>query len=271
MRALVLEGGAMRAIFTAGVLDAMAANNEPAFDIVVGVSAGGYCAASYLAGQHERIKNIVERYMVTAKYVSPARMAIGGSLIDQDYLINKVTKELLPLDLDALKSTTAIFEVVTTHANTGEPCYITATDDDCLTALHATIAMPFFYKGGPIEFRNELHFDGSVSDPVPLTRAISLGASHVTVILTRAVSWEPPPLGVISRLAVRASLSSYPGVYNALINVSRAYRSARFLLDSPPPGVELRVITPPSGYQVSRFTRDPELIQTGYRLGREAI
>lgn len=261
----------MRAIFTAGVLDAMAERGEPPFDLVIGVSAGAYCAASYLAGQKERIKLIVERYMNTSQYVSPARMLIGGSLIDQDFLINKVTRELLPLDLDALRDSTSNFEVVTTHAVTGEPCYLPAKDEDCLQAIHATVAMPFFYRGGPIEFRSEEHFDGSITDPVPISRAIAGGATEITVVLNRPVSWEPEPLGAISRLALRAELTGYPGTFKAMLRTPEAYRAARYMLDSPPRGVKIRLIRPPSSYNVTRFTRDMKLLEQGYRLGMEAL
>jgi predicted patatin/cPLA2 family phospholipase len=270
MRALVLEGGALRAIFTAGVLDAMAQSGEPPFDLVVGTSAGAYCASSFLAGQHGRIKNIVERYMNSSKYVNPARMIVGGSLIDQDFLIHEVTRTLLPLDVDALKASPSTFEVVTTHAQTGEPCYLPAQEDDCIEALHATVAMPFFYRGGPVEFRSEEHFDGSLTEPVPLSRAIARGATEITVVINRSVSWEPPPLSLPARLVLRAELGSYKGAYKAMLNLPQAYRSSRYLLDSPPRDVKIRLFRPPASYAVQRFTRDTSMLEQGYRQGREA-
>ncbi len=259
----------MRAIFTAGVLDAMAERGDTAYDLVIGVSAGAYCATSFLSGQHGRIQKIVERYMSTSRYVSPARMLVGGSLIDQDYLIDTVTKVLLPLDEKAFRASSPEFEVVTTHAHTGEPCYLPGKDEDWLSALHATVAMPFFYRGGPIEFRKELHFDGSITEPVPLARAIARGATDITVVLNRPVSWEPEPLGALARLALRVELADYPGTYAALLRTPLAYRAARLHLDGPPPGVRLRVIRPPSSYAVTRFTRDTRLLEQGYRQGFE--
>lgn len=259
----------MRGIFTAGVLDALAGRGEPPFDIVIGVSAGAYCASSFLAGQHGRIRRIVTRHMTGTNYANPWRLLWGGSAIDQAYLMGPVTRRMDPLDLGALRSSRSRFEVVATRADTGEPAYLPAQDEDCLDALHATVAVPFFYRGGPVAFRGEDHFDGSVSDPVPVYRAIALGATHVTVVLTRREPPEPP--GMASRCFLAAALRRYPEIPSAIATRHTAYARALESISSPPAGIRMRPVLPPEGFPVRRFTRDRRRILEGYDMGLRAL
>jgi predicted patatin/cPLA2 family phospholipase len=271
MRALILEGGAMRGIFTAAVLDGLAHRGDTDFDLVIGVSSGAYCAASFLAGQHGRVRRIVREHMTGSNYANPWRMLRGGSFVDQDFLMGPITLELDPLDVGALRRARAAFEVVTAHARTGRPCYLPAQDDDCLDAIHASGAIPVFYRGAPKRFRGEDHFDGSVADPVPIRRAVALGATRLTVVRTRAPWDADGPLPLAARLAIRATLGEHPAIRRAIGDRHRAYREARELLRRPPAGVEITLWAPPRGFPVTRFTRDPRVVLEGYRVGREAV
>jgi predicted patatin/cPLA2 family phospholipase len=270
MRALVLEGGAMRGIFTAGVLDALAAKNTPPFDLVVDVSAGACCAVSYLAGQHGRNRRIFLDYMATKAFADPLRFALGGHLTDMDFLMGPVTHTLDPLDIPALRASPTRFVAVTTHAHTGEPCYLPAQGPDCVQALHATVAIPFFYRGGPIRFRHEDHFDGGVADPIPLAYAIDEKATDITVVLTRPASWQPPALSLLSRAYLTLHYADFPAIPKALANRHRVYARTRNLIANPPPDVSLRVIIPPDDFPVRRFTMDVPTLVRGYDMGYQA-
>lgn len=261
----------MRGIFTAGVLDAMAEKGEPPFDLVIGVSAGAYCAAFYLAGKHGQIKRIITEQMTASNFVNPWRMLRGGSLVDQDFLIGPVTQELFPLDFTALRASPSRFEVVASHAATGEPRYLTCQGEDCLRALHATIAIPVFYRGGPVPFRGDWYFDGSVTDPIPAGRALELGATDVTVILTRREDQIPPPLSRAARVFLSLDLRDHPAVAEVISTRTRTYSEAFALLGSPPEGARIEVLAPPPDFPVTRFTRDREVVMRGYEIGKQAI
>jgi len=254
----------MRGIFTAGVLDGFAEGGEPAFDLVIGVSAGAYCASSYLAGQHGRIRRIITNQMTGWNYANPYRMLLGKSAIDQDYLM-EVTRSVDPLDIDAMCASPAQFEVVATEAQTGVASYLPAKGDDALTAIHATVALPFFYRGGPIRFRGEEYFDGSVSDPVPIDRVIAQGATHVTVVLTR--SRPMPRLSPLSRLFLSRAMARYPAVVRAIATRHRAFDAALRKITVPPEEVRFRLILPPTSFGVTRLTRHRETILEGYEIG----
>jgi predicted patatin/cPLA2 family phospholipase len=172
MRALVLEGGAMRGIFTAGVLDSLAVLDAPPFDLVIGVSAGACCAVSYLAGQVGRNRRIFVEQMTTREFADPLRALRGGSLVDMDFIMGPVTFLRDPLDLHALRASPVELEAVAAEAVTGQARYLPAQGRDCVGALLATVALPVFYRGGPVPFRGERLFDGGVVDPVPVGRAL---------------------------------------------------------------------------------------------------
>jgi predicted patatin/cPLA2 family phospholipase len=259
----------MRGIFTAGVLDGLAGSSEPPYDLVIGVSSGAYCASSYLAGQHGRIRRIVTRHMTGTNYANPWRMLAGGSLIDQAYLMGPVTRELEPLDLDALRGSPVRFEVVATDALTGFPAYLPAQERDCLDAIHASVAVPFFYRQGPVAFRGSDYFDGSVSDPVPVARALSLGATHVTVVLTRR--GPPPPLAGLSRAFLSVALRRWPAIPGAMARRHEVRSMSLEALASAPAPVDVRVILPPADFPVRRFTRDADLVLRGYEMGLGAV
>jgi predicted patatin/cPLA2 family phospholipase len=270
MRALVLEGGAMRGIFTAGVLDAFAERREPPFDLVVGVSAGACCAASFLSRQVLRNYVIFLEHMTTRSFADPSRMLRGGSLVDMSYLMTAVTYDLYPLDIDAMRGSHGRFESVVTDARTGEPAYLDTKGPDCIDALHATVAMPYFYRGGPIAFRGADYFDGAVSDPVPIARAVALGATHVTVVLTRSGSWRPRPMSRIARAVLSRHLAEYPRIFEALTVYDETQTKSHELALSPLPGVDLRVIMPPADFPVDRFTLSRPALHHGYEMGRRA-
>lgn len=258
----------MRGIFTAGVLDAMAGRAE-SFDLVIGVSSGAYCAASFLAGQHGRILEIIQRHMTGSNYANPWRMLRGGSLVDQDYLM-EVTRRQAPLDVAALRASPSRLEAVATVARTGAAAYLPAQGYDCLDALHATIAIPVFYRGGPIRFRGCDYFDGSVADPLPVARAIELGATDVTVIRTGSPRLDAP-LPPVARLGLGLVLRGHPAVAAAICRRHATRAASLRLMAAPPPGVTVRTIAPPADFPVQKFTRDPAVVLAGYRVGRRAL
>ncbi len=268
MRALVLEGGAMRAVFSAGVLDGLALRNEPPFDLVIGVSAGACCATSYLAGQHGRNRRIFVELMTSRVFVDPWRLLTGGSVFDMDYLMGPVATVLDPLDLDAVMAYGARFEAGVADAHTGEPRYLPADGPDLLQALLASVAIPILYRGGPIRFRGGDYFDGGVVDPIPLERALALGATDVTVVLTHPRIWRPGPMSPLERTITRVGLARYPALRAALNGPrNQAYHRAFALLEQPPRGIRLSIHAPPPDFAVSRTTTDPTLLAEGFRQG----
>ncbi len=263
----------MRSIFTAGVLDALAEREEPPFDLIIGVSAGAACASSYLAGQHGRNRRIFMDQMTGKRFINPARALRGGHYFDMGWLMGTLALDVDPIDVEALRASAqrTRFLAVATGAESGEPAYLPAQGPDFLEALHATVAIPVLYRGGPGRFRCRLYFDGGMVDPLPVARAVAEGADEILVVPTHPRSWRPAPPKPLERLLLKAMMRGWPALLGAAERRHQVYASNRTLMDTPPAGVRIQVFSPPDGFRVTRYTRDAALLAEGYDQGRAAV
>lgn len=259
----------MRGTFTAGVLEAFAeglGDDGRGFDLAVACSAGACNAASYLAGQPWRNRRVYLDFLDGGKLVRWNRLLFGGNIMDIDYLIDDVTVKLCPLDMERLRKSPIPLYIGVMDADTGDTRYLNSREDDLVTALRATCALPTFYKR-PVSYQGRRYIDGGVSDPVPVQKAIELGAKELVVVLTSSVEARTRKrrhLPGILRL-----LSSDPAVRNVLEERHLRYRKVSELLDSPPQGVEIRVLRPSRPLGVSRATRDRRKLKKACDLGYE--
>jgi predicted patatin/cPLA2 family phospholipase len=233
---------------------------------VVACSAGACNAGSYLAGQPWRNRRVYLEFLDGSKLVRWDRLFTGGNIMDIDYLIDDVTLRLCPLDLERLRRNPVALHIGVMDAETGETRYLVSHEDDLVTALRATCALPSFYRR-PVSYQSRRYVDGGVSDPVPVGKAIELGAKDVVVVLTSSIEsrrrkpWRFPGL---HRL-----LFSDRAVRKALENRYVRYREAAELLTSPPPGVRIRVVRPSRPLGVGRTTRDRRKLEQACDLGYE--
>ena len=138
---LVLEGGALRGQFTAGVLDAfLAAGVE--FPYIVGVSAGASIACSYVSKQYGRNKTIVETYRNDHRYLSFGNLVTTGSLFGMDFIYDEVPHRLVPFDFAAFEASSTRFVTVCTDCESGEAVYYDKEGEAHLTVLRASASMP---------------------------------------------------------------------------------------------------------------------------------
>ncbi len=259
----------MRSIFTAGVLDALAEQGVPPFDLIVGVSAGAACASSFLAGQHGRNRRIFLTHMTGRRFIDPRRALLGGHYFDMGWLMGTLALDVDPIDRDALRRSaeTTRFMTVAIRADTGEPAYLPSQGPDFLEALHATVAIPVLYRGGPGRFRGRLYFDGGVVDPLPVAFALEQGADDVTVVPTHPRSWRPTPPKPTERLLLRAMTRRWPSLRRASARRHEVYAHNLELMDAPPAGIRVRPIAPPDGFRVTRYTKEAALLEKGYQQG----
>jgi predicted patatin/cPLA2 family phospholipase len=257
----------MRGTYTAGVLEAFAENESGAgFHFVVACSAGACTAASLLAGQPRRNRSVYLDYLAGDKFIRWHRLLNGGDVMDIDYLTDDVHGRLCPLDLDALRRSPIPLYMGVTDAETGEVRYLDNHQDDLLTSLRATCALPLFYHR-PVVYRGRRYVDGGVGDPVPIGKALSLGADEIVLVLTSSIEnrgqrpwWAP----IWNRV-----MTSAPGVRRALDERHQRYREAAGLLAAPPAGVHISVLRPSRPLGVGRATRDREKLERACNLGYE--
>lgn len=182
--ALVVEGGAMRGIFAAGVLDVFLEQRFRPFDLALGVSVGASNMLSFLAGQHGRTRRCFLDQMSRPEFMDPWRAVRGGHWMDLDWLWDAIERED-PLDRKAAAASGIEYALVATSARTGKPRYLAPGADDMLEALKASCALPVLYRK-MVTLDGESFVDGGLSDPIPVREAYRRGARTMVVLRSRA-------------------------------------------------------------------------------------
>ena len=269
---IVLEGGALRTIFSAGVCDAfLDAGLMP--DYLIGVSAGAAYGVSYLSRQKWRNLNIVchyandRRYMGIGNLLNPRNRSYFGLTFSYETIPN----ELIPFDYETFAAYPGTVEAVVTNLNTGRADYLPVPRrDDHFTVLQATCAMPLLF---PI-FRigGQPYLDGGCSDAIPYQRAFDCGCDRVVVVLTRERSFLRKPEKVEG--AIDRKYRKYPNFLDTMRRRSDAYNQCRERLFQLERDGRVIVIAPESTAGFSRTVRDltkiRSLWQDGYFAGRRA-
>ena len=219
MTGLVLEGGARRCLFTAGILDEFLQAGLD-FDYVAGVSAGAQAALDFCAGQPGRTKNVMLPHSPTAEEILPLRHQVVNEL---DAMVLKAPYGQHPFDFGAFFGRCTPCEIVATCCETGEPVYFDERNDESrlLTALKASCSVPLLFS--EVEIDGWHYVDGSVSDPFPVQRAFSRGCDRVIVILTKVTGEEPMEYSRFQTLLSLRYEHRYPALYRLLMDRRTAY------------------------------------------------
>lgn len=265
--ALVVEGGAMRGIFAAGVLDNFIDNNYCPFDFCIGVSAGSTNLAAWLANQRGRSYRVITDYSCRPEFINFPRFVKGGHWLDLDWLWD-ITIDEIKIDAEAMMSQPIPLYVVTTKVNTGEAAYIKATADNLNELLKASCSVPVAYRHFPL-INNEPMTDGGVADSIPVIKAYELGARDITVVLSRQLGYRKTP--VRNKWLVKKMMSEFPALSEAMIRRAESYNKAIDFIENPPEDCSITVIAPPESFSVGRITTDQAKLNAGYQLGIEAI
>ena len=259
---LVLEGGAMRGMFTAGVLDAFLAAGVRA-DEVVGVSAGALFGVNYLSGQTGRAVRYNKRYNGDKNYMGLRPLLKEGNLFSTSYAYDLVPRKLDPFDDEAFQNSGVPFYAVVTDVDTGEAEYIQVKSVfDQMDVLRASGSMPFVSR--PVEWQGRRYLDGGVSDSIPFRWMAARGCDRLIVVLTREEGYRKTPMkGALLRLLRR----KYPAIARRLAARHTDYNRALEELERWQAEVRAFVIRPSVKTPISRIETDPEKLQQVYDLG----
>ncbi|AMX02314.1 patatin-like phospholipase family protein [Microbulbifer thermotolerans] len=264
--ALVVEGGAMRGIFAAGVLDTFIEADYLPFDFAIGVSAGSTNLIGYLAGDHGRSRRILLDHARRTDFINWRRYLRGGHFCDVSWLWHASYDEV-PLNVRRYLDNNVPLYAVTTSIVTGEACYLRVTEENMHEVFPASCAIPLFYRDFP-RVNGEPMTDGGLADSIPVIRAYEQGARDIAVVLSR-------PLGYRKRVSpapkfIQQFFHGHARLFEAVLGRAERYNRALEFIQSPPADCRIRVIAPPAHFPVGRFTREAELLEQGYLFGREA-
>jgi predicted patatin/cPLA2 family phospholipase len=261
--ALINEGGAMRGIFAAGVLDSFMDNQFKPFDFCMGVSAGSTNLASYLTNQRGRSHKIITDYSCRSPFINFRKYLFHGHYIDLDWLWKIAYKEYR-LDSFAYAHQPTPLWVVTTNVDTGEAEYHQPTEENLEDILLASCAVPLAYRGYPLAAAAP-QTDGGVADSIPVIEAYQRGAREITVVLSQLRGYRkraPKFPNLIRRLFRRK-----PHLAEALLKRHEAYNAAIDFIENPPEDCVIHTISPLSGFNVGRTTTDSKKLTFGYEMG----
>ena len=189
--ALVVEGGAMRGIFAAGVLDEFLEQGYQPFTSYFGVSAGATNIAAYLCNQPKRNYTVITDYSCRPEFINVKRFIKGGHLFDLDWLWQETIREIR-LKTEVFEQSQPEFYIVSTAINTGAAHYLKATSSEMVEQLKASCAIPIAYRDYPV-INNEPMTDGGVADPIPVIKAYEMGAKEITVVLSQPLGYRKKP------------------------------------------------------------------------------
>ena len=261
---LVLEGGGMRGLYTAGVLDTFMRHHwQP--DYVVGVSAGACHAASFVSGQRGRAYRTNMDYLGDQRYLSFRNFLKTRSLFGMDFIFRVVPDHLDPYDYEAMLASPIEYEIGVTDVDTGKPVFYSkeALYHDC-TLLAASSSIPVF---SPIvDYQGKRYLDGGTSAPIPVERALEKGCDQIVAVLTRDRSYikQAEGFGSVYRRVFRKD----PAMIQALDSRHEIYQRSRELLFQLEQQGRAVIIAPEVPIALSRFEKDREKLDALYQQGQ---
>lgn len=260
---LVLEGGGMRGIYTAGVLDFFM-TKEIFFPYVVGVSAGAINAASYISKQRERSKTIYIKYIKNPKYLSFRNLIKEKSIFGIKFVYDEIPNRLEPFDYNTFNKSEQKFVIGTTNCITGEPHYIDKNKcEDILKVMRASSSLPLL---APIvEIDGTPLLDGGIADSIPIRKAITDGNKRNIVVLTRDKYYRKTPSKFYG--IIKNKYKAYPKLIEALLNRYKVYNDTLEHLEELESKGEVFIVRPTADLKVGRLERNKFKLEGLYNLG----
>ena len=260
---LVLEGGGMRALFTAGVLDALLDVKELNIDGIVGVSAGALFGVNYVSGQKERAIRYNKKYARDKRYMGLHSWITTGNAVNKEFAFYEIPFKLDVFDQEKFKQSKIDFYVVMTNVESGKPEYVLIKDVfKQMEYFRATSALPFASK--IIEINGKKYLDGGISDSIPIDYCEGLGYDKIILVLTRPKNThKEDKLNFLYKLVYR----KYPNLVERLINMGKDYEVVLKKIEDLENKNKIFVIRPPKVLKIGRLEKNEDKIQNVYDIG----
>lgn len=263
--ALVLEGGALRGMYTSGVLDTFLKNNME-FECVAGVSAGALNAMSYISKQPGRSAKINLEYCDDPRYIGRKAFIKNKGIIGYDYLFGDISENKVPFDYKSFENTNQRFIIVTTNCEKAETEYLEKSNcNDLFKAAQASSSMPL--ASAMVEINNNHYLDGAVTTSIPVKWALEQGYEKVVVVLTRDKTYRKPMLSNKMKKLYKLAYHKYPKLIEKLNTMPERYNKLQEeLIDLEKEG-KIFIIRPEKEVTVSRLEKDKEKLENLYKEG----
>ena len=261
---LVLEGGAMRGIYTAGVLDVFM-DHGLHFDGVIGVSAGALHGCSFVSGQKGRSIRYYKKYRNNKHFMSFWNLLHTGEIVGEKFCYHEIPERLDPFDYEVFAKSDTDFYVTCTNLKTGNAEYIKITDMmGQIDAMRASASMPYVSK--IVTYDGKKLLDGGCADSIPVKQFQKMGYERNVVVLTREEGYEKKPQN--ARMA-ELRYRRYPLFAETLKNRHKVYNQTLKDIRQMEENGEIFVIRPSEKLTIGRMEKDLKEIQRVYDIGRK--
>ena len=266
MKGLVLEGGALRGLFTAGIIDVMMEHGvQP--DGIVGVSAGAAFGCNYKSLQPGRAVRYNISFAHDSRYSGLRSLLTTGDYYNAKFAYHTMPEELDPFDTEAFNRNPMEFHVVCTDVLTGKAVYkkIDEASHNAYDWIRASASMPLVSR--VVELDGQKLLDGGVSDSIPLAYFEQAGYQRNLVILTQPSGYRKRPSRL--RPLFRLLLHKYPNMVAALNDRYLMYNHQLDYVAQAEQAGRCMVIRPPMKLPIGHVSHDPKAMRYVYDIGRQ--
>ena len=263
-KALIVEGGGSRGVFSFGVIDSFIKASYNPFDIHLGVSNGAVVQLWYLLAVSDyNLDKML--FSASRDYVRYSNLLFNKSIMNFEKLYQDANK-VFPIDFDRLQDNLAgkNFYVVVSDARSGKPEYIELSKENYINEMLATGSLPVLMKNANL-LEDTRKYDGGITDPIPVQKAYEMGAKEIVIIRTyeQAFIRKTKLENYIAAIATR----SYPNISKALVENTTTYNSALEFVNNPPSDCKILQICPPQRLSTRRATTNVNIMKADYKIG----
>ena len=260
--ALVLEGGAMRGMYTAAVLDVLM-DEGIEVDAIYATSAGVLFGVNYISGQRGRAIRYNKRFSRDKRYMGVHSLVTSGNVINKDFAFYEVPFTLDVFDDETYKKSEVKMVATVTNVHTGGVEYMEIESVlEQMEVLRAASAMPFVSQ--MVELDGQLYLDGGLSDSIPLKKCQADGYEHIIVVETRPKGYRKKKS---SALPAKLFYSKYPNLVETINNRYATYNDILQEIDDLDAKGEIVLVQPSKELHLGRIESNPDRLQEMYDLG----
>ena len=262
-KSLILEGGGMRGVFTAGVLDLFLDENIE-FDKCFSVSAGACHACSFLSKQRGRAFSTAVDYLKDKRYCSLYSLITTGDIFGKEFVYYKIPNELYPIDNETFLKNKCEFYAVVTNCKTGEAEYIRINDlKKDIEYIRASSSLPLVSR--IVKIGENDYLDGGISDSIPIKYSVEAGNKKNVVVLTREDGYIKEPNKMQG--FIKLKYKKHPNLAEGIINRHKMYNETLEYIKEAEKRGDIFVIRPPVDLGIKRIEKDKEKLKALYDLG----
>ncbi|MBR5516975.1 MAG: patatin family protein [Firmicutes bacterium] len=262
---LVLEGGSMRGMFTAGVIDVFM-DEGIEIDGIMGVSAGAIFGPNYFSKQRGRVIRYNKRFCKDKRYMSFRNLFLTGNIIGKQFAFYDVTSKYDVFDNETFMQNNTGYYAVVTNVETGEAEYLEMKDIVAeMEVLRATSALPVFSE--IIEVNGKKYLDGGISDSIPVGKMLEMGYDKIIVVLTRPDDYRKEAMSKGMLRILNVKYRKYPNFLKSMTNRWRKYNETIDEILELEKNGRIFVIRPSEPLDVKVIERDASKLNKVYEQG----